>query len=363
MRIAFIISSLACGGAEKVVCSISNHLIERGHAITIYTFDRADSIPFFSLDSRIKLYNLNLQRDSKNLFQGLWANIKRFSNLRRELKQAQPDCIVSFMYPTTVLGILLGLSLGIPCIISERVDPQSTQYRVRFTWHWMRRVFYRFAKVLVVPTRQMQTYFSNLAADRVKVIENPVSASTSTGRIAETEKLILAIGRLQPQKGFDLLIWAVSLVAKEFPDWKLVIVGEGPERANLENLINRLGLVNNITLVGQVQDLSDLLCNATMFVLSSRFEGFPNVLCEAMAAGLPVIAFDCPTGPREIIDSGVNGILVPAQDHMGLAQAMIRLIKDANLRRQLGVNAGKISERFSAHVILQKWEEVLVGNG
>lgn len=176
---------------------------------------------------------------------------------------------------------------------------------------------------------------------------------------AREQKRIVGLGRLAWQKGFDLLIEAFSQIAAAHPEWTLIIYGEGERRNALESLVRTKSLESRVFLPGAVQQVPAVLSEASVFVLSSRYEGFPNALCEAMACGLPVISFDCPSGPNEIIRHNIDGILVKAGDIEALAKALDTLIRDNNLRRSLAVRATEITKRFEVKKIMNMWEELL----
>jgi glycosyltransferase involved in cell wall biosynthesis len=188
------------------------------------------------------------------------------------------------------------------------------------------------------------------------VIPNPVPPlANGTGPSNLPRPRILAAGRLTHQKGFDLLIEAFSQLAGRYPDWHLVIAGEGEERPSLEAQRQALGLTERIHLPGFVADMGGLLASSELFVLPSRFEGFPNALCEAMAAGLAVIAADCPSGPADIICSGEDGLLVEPESPAALAQALERMMSDPQVRHAMGDKAQAISSRFHIARVLDRW--------
>jgi glycosyltransferase involved in cell wall biosynthesis len=170
----------------------------------------------------------------------------------------------------------------------------------------------------------------------------------------------VGVGRLGVEKGFDLLIRAFAGIAGEHPRWRLTILGEGEERGALVAEIERSGLAGRVDLPGREADAAGVLRRSDLFVLSSRYEGFPNALCEAMACGLPVIAFDCHSGPAEIIRDGVDGVLVPAGNIDALSTAMARLIVDPEGRRRMGARATEVSDRFSVERIGSLWERILI---
>jgi len=174
----------------------------------------------------------------------------------------------------------------------------------------------------------------------------------------QTAKTVVAAGRLFPQKGFDLLIPAFAEVAREFPDWRLHIYGTGPKRDRLRRLIDELGVRDNVRLMGRTDRLDEKLADASLFVLSSRFEGLPMVMLEAMTHALPVVSFDCPTGPADVIVHGENGLLVPPGDVAGLAQAMITLIRDRELRVAMGKAALRTVAGYGPEAVAPRWHEL-----
>lgn len=172
------------------------------------------------------------------------------------------------------------------------------------------------------------------------------------------QRSLLAVGRLAPQKGYDRLIAAFSALASDFPEWQLHIVGEGPCRKELEESVSILGLTSRICLPGAVGNLADWYQSADVFVMTSRFEGFPNTLAEALSYGLPAVSVDCDTGPRDIIRHGIDGLLVPQGDHALLVGAMTTLMTHDDLRVRYGQRAMEAPRRFSPQRISGIWENL-----
>jgi glycosyltransferase involved in cell wall biosynthesis len=194
------------------------------------------------------------------------------------------------------------------------------------------------------------------------VIPNPMPTSIQANNPAD-KRVLVAVGRLTPQKGFDLLIDAFARIVGEFPDWRLIIWGEGPDRAALERQIARLGLAGAVQLPGTSASREAWVESAGVFVLSSRYEGFPNATAEAMGAGLPVIAFDCDYGPRDMIDDGETGLLVRPEDTEALAAAMRRMMDDFPLRESLGRAARQRAADFSPASVTRSWLKLIESEG
>ena len=362
MKLLFFISSLECGGAQRVCVTLCNRWAERGWDVTVATFDDGTVPPFFPLVPGVRHVTLGLQRRSTGIVHSVINNLKRLRRLRRFVARERPDRILSFIDATNVLTLLAAKGTGIPVVVSERIDP--SRHKIPGPWRILRRLTYPWARAIVLQTQAAAAYFPASWASRIVVVPNPVSAIPAAApRAAQRRKdrgLVVGLGRLERQKGFDLLIRAFAAIARERPDWDAVILGDGPERDALAVEIARAGLTGRISLPGRESDAVGALRRADLFVLSSRYEGFPNALCEAMACGLPVVAFDCPSGPAEIVRDGVDGLLVPAEDIGALSEAMARLIADPEGRRRMGARAAEVSDRFSLERIASLWERILI---
>ncbi len=360
MQLTLVIYSLTSGGAERVMSIIANYWAAKEWAITLLTMDDGSVPPFYNLDSRIKHIPLGIARSSPNLLVALWNNLKRIWTLRSVIIKSKPDAVISFLDTTNVLTILATQGLKIPVIVDEQIHPAMLP--CGRTWEILRQWTYTRADRVVAITTRALNYFSPQIQSRGCVIPNP-ALSVDLGENSSHKLLykpcIIAMGRLEEQKGFDLLLQAFAQLKDRYPDWKLLVLGEGSLRSHLESLRDRLGLADRVDLRGVVKNPHEFLKQADIFVMSSRFEGFPNALCEAMACGLPVISTDCPSGPQEIIRDGVDGILVPNEDVSALVAAMERLISDEGERKRLAVRASEVTERFGIEKIMGMWEALL----
>jgi GalNAc-alpha-(1->4)-GalNAc-alpha-(1->3)-diNAcBac-PP-undecaprenol alpha-1,4-N-acetyl-D-galactosaminyltransferase len=364
-RLTLVVPSLTFGGAEHVVAQMANHWAARGEDVTVITLSarRCDT---YRLESSVKRIALDVQIESRGSIQAIANNLVRVRKLRAAIDRSAPEIVISFTDQMNVLTLLACRPLNIDTVISERIDP--SRQAIGRAWSILRRRTYPAARALVVQTERVRQQMIPVMRGRpIYVIPNSVQAP-----LEEAEKLhrpdstacarqIVGMGRLAPQKGFDLLIDAFARIAEQFPQWSLTILGEGPQRPALEQLVVLRRLQDRIRLPGWEPEPITVLRQSELFVLSSRFEGFPNALLEAMAAGLAVISFDCPSGPAEIIHDGIDGILVPPENVTALASAIERVLADEPLRRRLAIEAVRVVDRFSVDRYYTRWDAVLQG--
>ncbi len=360
MKLTLVISSLERGGAERILSVLASAWAARGNEVTLIVFDNRES-PAYPLHPAVVLRTTGVPNTAaRNPFHALHRNVGRIRILRRLIRQTQPELVISFLDFPNIITLLATRGLSVPVIVSERTNPQY--WKLKPVWSFLRRKLYPCAAALVCPTAAMGALLEREIKVAGYVIPNPVelpSANLGKPKVSNTaSRMIIAMGRLAQEKGFDLLLEAYARVSALHPSWSLMILGTGPMLGELATQVESLGLQNRVTFVESTSDPFSMLHAADLFVLSSRFEGFPNALAEAMACGLPVISFDCPTGPAEIIRGGVDGILVPAEDIAGLAAAMDNLMRNATTREELARHAPEVLARFSLQKVMALWEKL-----
>lgn len=358
MRICGVIASLGAGGAERVMIELCAAWQARGDDVTLLTLDDGQQ-DFYPVPGGVRRIALDVASCSASTAGAIRANVSRTREVRRAIREARADVVVSFTDRTNVLVLMAARGLSVPVIVSERTDPR--RHDVGGAWSMMRRCVYPLASALVVQTEPVRLWAETLVAPaRVSVIPNPVRAVT-TMRVAAGERRceIVALGRLVEVKGFDMLIRAFATLANDVPDWRLVIHGDGPDRASLESRVAGLGLTARIVLPGRTASPDAALASASVFALPSRYEGFPNALLEAMANGCACVATECDSGPADLIEHDRNGLLTPVNDVLSLANALSRLMDDAALRTRLGHAATDVQQRFAVSRIMSAWDHVM----
>ena len=337
----------------------ANYWAAKEWTATVLTFDEGGVGPAYHVHESVEHRPLDIAGDSDGILRAIVHNGRRLRTLRHAIRKCRPDVVLSFIDKVNVLTIFATVGLGVPVVVSERIDPRHS--RIGVLWRMLRLCCYRYAARVVVQTRNALEFFPERVRRRACVIPNPVCAvrdGVTIGRFGRPSTIV-GMGRLSHQKGFDLLLRAVATIAGTHRSWSLVIWGEGECRAELEGLRDQLGLRGRASFPGWTAEPVAEMTRAGIFVLPSRYEGFPNVLCEAMACGIPVVSFDCPSGPREIVRNGVDGILVTAEDVGALARALGALLENESERRRLAERATEVTDRFGVQRVMSMWERVL----
>ncbi|MCA1636185.1 MAG: glycosyltransferase family 4 protein [Acidobacteria bacterium] len=360
MRVTFVIPIIASGGAEHVLTLLAQRWTAAGRHVTILTYDDGARPPFYNLDPHVRHVAMGLAGDSSGLLAAVRNNLRRARVLRREIRRSRPDVIVSFIDQTNVLTLLAAEGLGVPIVATEHMDPNALT--LKRTWAYLRLLTYARARRIVLLSARDVVFFPPRLRKRVTVIPNPfVPPPPASPARAETapQPALIAVGRLHRNKGFDVLLVAFSLLGDEHPQWRLTVLGEGEERGRLETLRDELRLGGRVSFLGRVTDPYPFLRRAKLFVLPSRAEGFPLALCEALACGLPAVCTDCGSGVRDIIEEGVNGVIVPKNDAGALARALSDLMGDEEGRRRMALHAPEVVERFNPEKAFEAWESLL----
>lgn len=368
MRLLFCIPSLEnCGGTERVLTTRLNYLAEHtSFSLYVVTTEKQLNEPYFHLNPKILVVNLDVNFEDDKTLTAKLLNYRRRLRLYKKrllelIREIKPDIVTSML--SHEIDFLPKLEDG-SVKIGENHFNRNFRYEFvkNNTKNFLRRAIakcrnfilgYNVSKLDALVTLTQED--ADAWSDAVKkfVIPNPLSfkqkQKTMGGR-----KQIVAAGRLTRQKGFDMLLDAWRLIFKFYPDWSLMIYGEGDEREGLQSFIQSQG-IENVCIHPFVPNISDKFVESDFYVLSSRFEGFGLVIIEAMECGLPVVAFDCQSGPSEIISDGVDGILVKNGDVCALADAMKCLMDDGGLRSAMGLSAIEKANRYSIDNIMSKW--------
>ncbi len=360
LRLTLVISSLEMGGAERVMTELANHWAGLGWAITLVNLNfPSDRPPAYPLDPAVTVVGLDLHRPSASPFSAIGNNWRRIRALRAAIAASHPQVAMSFMANSETL--LAAARLGVPVIVSEHRGPRG---ELNLAWSILRELTYRRAAFVVMLTNSALAHLSPALQRRGRVIPNPLPGAFLAGPVGSSPApgapsgapVIMGLGRLGPEKGFDVLIRAFARISPRWPRARLVIWGEGDERAALETLCRDEGVADRVALPGTTRTPEQELLAATLFVLSSYKEGLPMALIEAMALGRAVIASDCEHGPRDIIRDGIDGLLVTPGDVDALADAMDSLLGDEARREGLAERAVEVRERFSIETVSAKWE-------
>jgi GalNAc-alpha-(1->4)-GalNAc-alpha-(1->3)-diNAcBac-PP-undecaprenol alpha-1,4-N-acetyl-D-galactosaminyltransferase len=359
MKLALVISSLAMGGAERVITHLATGWANLGIEVHLITLANQDT-DFYTLPPSIHRICLNHMKNSANPVQAIHNNLNRVIALRKQLKLLQPKAVVSFMDATNVLVVLANMGLGITTIISERTNPARYQQHLGLIWDNLRKITYpKAAAVVAVSKAAAKQLTSFIPQSQVEVIPNPVlcNGTNKISTLQLTSPTVISMGRLVALKNFDMLIQAFAECLNLHPEWQLVIMGDGPQRGDLESLINELGVAKHVRLLGAVKDPAPILAQSEIFTLYSSFEGFSNSLVEAMACKLPVICTQEAGG--ELINNGKQGYLVPDGDAKALADSISHLMDDHQLREQMGFEANLSVKKYKLPRVINQWNLLL----
>lgn len=371
------------GGIARTVGNLASELAER-HRVEIISLYRRQQKPTYPLSPRVKVRYLIEARNGKSV-RGVGRTplsgpswLRRLDRYDTRLAPTSNEPLMSAMTDWLLIRALRSLEPGV--IISTR--PSMTSITGRFAPRRLltigqdhlninERLHHPdLMRVILAGARRLDCFALLTEADAVDYRDRLGDVDTLVTAMPNalpwpirpasplTEKIVISGGRLVAQKGFDLLIEAYAQVARVRPDWQLHIYGSGALRPALRRMIDQRGLEGQIKLMGHTDDFDSVLATASVYALSSRYEGFGMVLIEAMSRGLPLVSFDCPRGPGEIVNSGSNGLLVPPEDTDALGKALLRVIQNDELRRRMGEASHSDASLYEVESIARRWESL-----
>lgn len=350
-KITLLIGSLTGGGAERVTCNLANYLYENGYEVNLITM--SDVKDNYVLNENIDRTYLITKEERKNKISD---SLVRYKKLKKYiLKNKDVDCYI-VMLPITIL-LLLSLRKYIhgKVIISERNNPS--------TYKLYEKIIMKYAckkcDGLVVQTKTIGEWYPN---KNQVVIPNAINKNISFSlRNSYTiENKIVAVGRLDRQKNYQMLLEGFYKFSLKYPDYKLEIYGKGPQETMLKKIVNKYSMENKVSFMGYVKEVDKKICDAKVFVMTSIFEGMPNSLIEAMCMGVPCISTDCDGGgAKELIKNNENGILIEKNNVDALVNALEKIISDNDFAEKIGNNAKKLKDRLSYNIIYSEWKHYI----
>ena len=352
--IIFIISELGSGGTQKTVKQLIEKFYNDNFIIKIITFERKKNYLFKK--NKIEYFNLNANLESKNKIYGLFNNLRRIFLIRRVIKKNNNSCLVSFLTSTNILSIFANFFLKNKLIISERNDP--TRQPINFFWKTLRFFFYRFTDEIICNSRNAKNYFKNfIKSKKINYIPNHIDLKEN--HKSSSSKIILSIGRMHAQKGFDILIKGFKKSNAVKLKWKLILIGEGPEKNRLKNLSKSMNLTTNIKFLNYTNPYK-WYKKAGIFALLSRYEGTPNVILEAASFKLPIIISKGTGGALDIITNNKSGFIVKNSSTIEVGNCINKLIINSKLRREMGKKVYKKIKSFSDfETIYMNWNKLI----
>lgn len=361
MKILFAIKAIndAQGGAERVIADISSGLAGKGHEVSLLSFDPVGGQSFYPLNPKIRRLCLGIGSPlQKATFQE--TCIRTFA-LRRTVKKERPDVVVAFMHSMFIPMAFALMGTGIPIVASEHIVPQHYKSRRLEFLLLMASAF--LMKRITALSESVKALYPKFLQSRMVAMPNPVRAPTGSADPmgnGQDRKIILNVGRLDPQKDQKTLIAAFAKLVPDYPEWDVRIFGDGPLRRDLENLVKQHNLQDRVFLPGTTPEIAKEYQQAQIFALPSLYESFGLATAEAMSFGLPTIGFANCTGTNELILNGENGELVKGADRISaFTGALEKLMTSPDLRVKYGTRAKEAAVPFHPDKIIQRWENVL----
>lgn len=357
--VTIVIADLGSGGAQKIAVSLAGFILSAGHNVTIITLAGPEG-DFYTVPQQAQRMCLYETGKSGHFVLGLVANMRRIFKLRKAIRTAKGGAVLSFIGPTNILTILACLGLNARVVISERNDPARQSFGS--FWDALRRLLYRYADIVTANSQQaIDAMHAYVPMEKLMLIPNQLQRPESVylKPSSAKENIILAVGRLHPQKGFDILLKAFVEAHKQNPDWRLVILGKGPREGVLKDEARALGISNAVDFMGVVQNPYEFYARAPIYVLSSRHEGTPNALLEAMSCGLAPVVSDACHGALAYVQSQKSGLIFKSENVADLERCLLALMDDSKAQADYGLAAKHAVSGLDAGSIYKLWEKAL----
>lgn len=355
-KIVFYTASLAKGGAQRVIVNLAESLIKKGYPVTIVTTAKGEQE--YTISEKInRVYSdITEEETTSNRIKNFFA---RCGKLRKIWKQEDAGVIVAFIGKNNFMALLTAFGLGIPVITSVRGEPMEEYYNG--VLRLLSKTLMGLSAGLILQTPDAKAYFPKWIQKKAVILDNPLNPEfIDEYYTGERKKEIVTVGRLDSNKNQKLIIDAFCKIAEKFPDYNLILYGDGEDREFLTEYVKKSPYASQIFLPGPIKNVKARIQKAKIFVLSSNTEGMPNCLLEAMALGIPSISTDCPCGgPKMLMEGKENGILVPVKDTDAMAKAMEQLLTDEELWEKCSKNAYKLTKELHPNKVNKKWEEYI----
>lgn len=345
MKLTFVTSTLHAGGAERVISLLANSFCQKGYEVEIVCINK--HLLFYPIDEKVKVWFAEDEVKSPSI-------LKKVLWLRNHIKNDRPDVVIAFMLEVYCVTLASLIGVSVPVISSERIDPHFFgRAKGLLRWLLLRRTTH-----LVVQTVRIKDFYSAKLQSRTTIIPNPVTDKVFSLTPTLKQKRIIAVGRLAYQKNYPMMFRAFAKVHHDFPDWQLVVYGNGPQKDEIRGVIERLGMEGHIILAGKSDHVVEEMNKSSLFVMSSDYEGMSNALLEAICVGLPVISTDV-SGAKDLITEGVNGYIVPVGNERALTLALSSMLSSPEKMDEMGRQSKALAPRFREEQIVGQWEGLI----
>jgi glycosyltransferase involved in cell wall biosynthesis len=355
------------GGVQRMMCVLMNELVRRGHRITLMTWDDANATSFYPIDEKVEWTKISVGDYRRKAT--LKEKLLRGKMVREHVKAVKPDVIVCFQDGAFFATKPFVADLGIPVILAERNAPHRYDHLKGGKHQNLIFQIYRLADAITIQCESFRQRYPSYLRSKITTIPNPVfppapEEAAFNDPLFPFEKVLLSVGRLGYQKNFMPLIRAFAQVSPDAPEWGLVIIGEGEDRAKLEAETAHLGTKNKILMPGTMTDVWKAYRSADLFCLPSRWEGFPNALSEALIRGVPSVGYAESAGVCDLILHEKNGMLAANNGDVDSLAAVLRpLMQDDAFREALSQKAPQTMEPYAPDLMFDKWETLLITTG